>query len=185
MVKENPERIVTTRHWMVGPPVSLYSYFFHYYQSHLLLGPWQGPKTEGREGRQKHTQCRGGGGSSTWRVGAARCHLISAQLITSHSITHPPPARPSLFQPPLLPARTLRGPKDATPTPLALCALVGHSWSRSLPPHPLLLRARAAQLQAPACLPAQPITCIQTLHTFTHSVLTLRGLRIFFLYSMW
>jgi hypothetical protein len=39
MVKENPERIVTTRHWMVGPPVSLYSYFFSLL-SHLLLGPW-------------------------------------------------------------------------------------------------------------------------------------------------
>jgi hypothetical protein len=46
---------------------------------------------------------------------------------------------------------------------------VGHSWSRSLPPHPLLLRARAAQLQAPACCCLPACTANHAFKPFKHS----------------
>ena len=170
MVKGNLESIVTTRHWLVGPPVSLYSFFFHRHIFISGLGNFSipGPKTEGRE---RDTHCRGGGGSSTWRVGAARCHLIAAQLITSHSITDasppPPPARPSLFQPPLLTllARPKRHRAPATPTPLALV--------EPQPPTPPTATTRTSSaiasscLLLPACLRSQSLAFKPFAHSHT------------------
>lgn len=118
MVKENPERIVTTR-----------------------LGKFPSLVQSQRACRaEAHTRQTAGGGSSTWRVGAGRCHLISAQLITSHSrISLPPAFRSSLPATTIITSKDFARPERSPPatphtTPLTLCALVGHSWS-AVPTH--------------------------------------------------
>ena len=214
MVKENPERIITTRHWLVGPPVSLYSFFFHHI--FFLLGPWEifhpytslGLRPEGRAGRSTRTaEAVGAAVLGEWgqRV------VISYQLSSSphtRSLTHLPlrlrPGAPAtIITTETLPCeaqKISRAPAPPQPhhtTPLH-CVRLWLWVTRGAAASPPTAATRTSSAMAsscllmpaqPACLPAQPITCIQTLLTFTHQYSThnarFKDLFFSFLYRMW